>query len=212
MLSANDLTELIQGYDRDPAKSYSLGAQSYTDERFLTIERECIFYRSWQWVCHVEKLREPGSYCVTDVQGRSIALVRDTTGTLRAFYNVCKHRAHELLKGEGKAKLIVCPYHAWSYDRAGALKGIPDQRNFPGIKPEEYGLIPLPLVERHGMIWVLPDPGGEIDLDALDRLLGDPTESTRLGDNGRRTVEEKLTWNGVALQMQRRYEEILRQS
>jgi len=62
---------------------------------FDTDTRE-ILGRTWQWVCHVEKTRKPGSYITADIAGQPVAVVRDKSGELRAFYNVCKHRAHHL--------------------------------------------------------------------------------------------------------------------
>jgi len=158
MLTADELTELTRGYDRDPAKSSSLGAQSYTDARFLEIEREAIFYRSWQWVCHVERLREPGSYTVAEVQGRSIAIVRDGSGTLRAFYNVCKHRAHELLKGTGKTRMIVCPYHAWSYDLEGRLRNAPNTAALTDFDTADICLEPVQVEVFCSFVYVNLDP------------------------------------------------------
>jgi carnitine monooxygenase subunit len=110
------------GYDVDPARSMSLRAAAYTDPKWLDCELRAVFGRTWQWICHVEKLRAPGSYVAAVVAGMPIAVVRDRSGGLRAFYNVCKHRAHELLAGEGTVGNIVCPYHAWVYDLDGSLR------------------------------------------------------------------------------------------
>jgi choline monooxygenase len=122
-LAQAEYEQLRSRFDPDsPGRSFSLHASCYTQPRYFPLEREAIFYRSWQWACHVEKLREPGAYLVVDVVGRSIAIVRDREGRLRAFYNVCKHRAHALLQGEGVTKNIVCPYHAWTYALDGRLQ------------------------------------------------------------------------------------------
>lgn len=97
----DDLARIRRGWHADPARSFSLSAEAYTDPRWFAHEREAIFARSWQWVCHAEKLRAPGAYVTAEVAGRPVCVVRDREGVLRAFYNVCKHRAHELLSGEG---------------------------------------------------------------------------------------------------------------
>lgn len=161
MLHARDLAEVGQGFDPDPARSKSLGAKSYTDPRFLAIERETLFYRSWQWVCHVEKLRQPGDYVVTEVQGRSIVVVRDRDGGLQAFYNVCKHRAHELLKGHGRTKLIVCPYHAWSYDLQGQLKAAPNTQHLVDFDKKEICLDRVQAEAFCGFVYVNLDPAAD---------------------------------------------------
>ena len=86
------------GFDRDPARSLSLRKEAYVAQEWYETDRASILAKSWQWVCHVEKLRKPGSYFAVEIAGQPIAIVRDRDGVLRAFYNVCKHRAHELLE------------------------------------------------------------------------------------------------------------------
>lgn len=88
-----DLSQISAGYDANPARSFSLRADAYTDPGFRDFEHEAIFAKTWQWVCHAEKLAEPGSYVAATVAEKPIAIVRDSEGGLRAFYNVCKHRA-----------------------------------------------------------------------------------------------------------------------
>ena len=114
--------EMIKaGFDPLPQRSSSMNKVCYTDPHFLKVEQEQIFKKSWQFVCHEEKLRAAGSYVTLEIQGQSVFVVRDEDGELRACYNVCKHRAHELLKGEGTTRLITCPYHAWVYKLDGSL-------------------------------------------------------------------------------------------
>ena len=121
-LSQREYDQISAGFDTDPRKSSSINTCTYTEPKFLDIERDQVFRDSWQFVCHEEKLRESGSYIVTEIQGASILLVRGEEGDLRAFYNVCKHRGHDLLHGEGTTRLINCPYHAWSYQLDGRLR------------------------------------------------------------------------------------------
>ena len=121
-LSEQEYRHVSSGYDKNPLKSSSIHTCTYTEPKFLDIEQQQVFRNSWQFVCHEEKLRQPGDYVVSEVQGASILLTLDENGELRAFYNVCKHRGHELLSGEGNSKLITCPYHAWSYQLDGRLR------------------------------------------------------------------------------------------
>ena len=120
-LSHKQLEVVRSGFDSQPQRSSSINKICYIDPHFLDVERVHIFQKSWQFVCHEEKLRDPGSYVTVDVQGQSIIAVRTDQGDLKAFYNVCKHRAHELLQGEGSARYITCPYHAWVYKLDGSL-------------------------------------------------------------------------------------------
>ena len=125
ILSRAELERVGKGFDPVAARSWSINTDCYREPKFLEIEREQIFRKTWQFLCHEEKLRDPGQYVATEIQGQSIFAIRDSSGELRAFYNVCKHRGHQLLKGEGAVKLITCPYHAWAYLPNGALKHAP---------------------------------------------------------------------------------------
>lgn len=122
-VTVDDVRSISAGYGPDPGQSFSLRADAYTEPMWADADVRAIFARTWQWVCHVEELREPGSYVSTTIADMPIAVVRDKSGGLRAFYNVCKHRAHELLSGSGTTRSIVCPYHAWVYGLDGQLKG-----------------------------------------------------------------------------------------
>lgn len=121
-LNAAMLSLAGAGFDPVASRSHSLNARCYQDPQFLAVEQEQVFARSWQFLCHEEKLRDRGSYIATEVQGQSVFATRSDDGELRAFYNVCQHRAHELLRGEGKTKVITCPYHAWVYNLDGSLR------------------------------------------------------------------------------------------
>ena len=158
LLTKSDLEAVRRGYDANPARSLSLRAEAYANPKWLAVEREAIFWRSWQWCCHGEKLRSAGDYVVVDVQGRSVSIVRDEAGTLRAFYNVCKHRAHELLKGAGHVNRIMCPYHAWVYDLTGQLRRAPHTELLEDFSTGEICLDPVRVEEFCGFVYVNLDP------------------------------------------------------
>ncbi len=156
--SPDDFARIRKGFDADPAKSYSLRAEAYTEQQWSEFERGAIFRRTWQWVCHAEKLREEGAYVTIDVAGQPICVVRDREGALRAFYNVCKHRAHELLQGEGRTTKIMCPYHAWTYDLTGQLRRAPETDNLKDFKVQDVCLDAVQVEEFCGFIFVNLDP------------------------------------------------------
>ena len=156
--SPEDFARISEGFDRDPSRSYSLKAEAYTDRHWMDVEREAIFARTWQWVCHVEKLRETGSYVTIDIAGQPVCIVRDREGVLRAFYNVCKHRAHELLRGEGRTSKIMCPYHAWTYDLTGQLRRAPETGNLAGFDVRDICLDQVQVEEFCGFVFVNLDP------------------------------------------------------
>ena len=145
----------------EPQLSSSLHANCYTEEKYLTVERHAIFQNTWQWACHKEKLGEAGSYYVKVIAGYSILLLRNKAGELRAFYNVCKHRGHELLKGEGNTQMIVCPYHAWCYDLDGGLRSARHTEHLEEFDQGEICLSKVQVEEFCGFIYV------NLDLDAV---------------------------------------------
>lgn len=158
LLSQVDLDLISTGYHSDPMKSMSLQAQAYTDPKWHDIEQQAVFARTWQWVCHVEKLREAGSYVATTVAGMPIVCVRDREGQLHAYYNVCKHRAHELLTGDGVTRNIVCPYHAWTYGLDGQLKAARRADRMPGFEVADICLDSISIEEFRGFVYVNLDP------------------------------------------------------
>jgi len=102
--------------------SYTLPAKYYLSPEIFQIEKEKIFYTTWQYVAHESMLPGSGDYMCLDICDESIFVIRSADNKLRAFYNICRHRAHQLLQGYGNVrKLIVCPYHAWSYNDQGTL-------------------------------------------------------------------------------------------
>ena len=103
-------------------RSHTLPAEWYTDPAVFEREKEAIFYRGWWYAGALEDVAETGSYLTTTVVDQDIAVVRGRDGLLRAFHNVCSHRAHRLLEGKGRRTVIVCPYHNWSYETDGAFK------------------------------------------------------------------------------------------
>ena len=147
------------GYDSEPARSFSLRAEAYTDPRWNGFERGAIFARSWQWACHVEKVRAPGSYIALEVAGQPVCILRDRKGKLRAFYNVCKHRGHELLQGEGETTRITCPYHAWTYDLTGRLVRAPHTEGLADFEPRDISLDSVQVEEFGGFVYINLDPG-----------------------------------------------------
>ena len=96
----SEVMPISVGYEPDPSRSSSLRSDAYTDANWFDADLKSIMARTWQWLCHVEKTREPGSYVTAEIAGNPVAVVRGRDSVLRAFYNVCKHRAHELLSGE----------------------------------------------------------------------------------------------------------------
>ena len=135
--------------------SHTLPAWTYDNAEFFDLEREHIFMRTWQLVCHVSEVAEPGDYATLDLSGERVFVIRGQDGRLRAFFNVCRHRAHAVVKEQsGHCKnLIRCPYHGWTYDLAGNLKAVPHEKDFPGLDKAQYGLKPLDIEVFLGFVF-----------------------------------------------------------
>ncbi|MEM7745942.1 MAG: ring-hydroxylating oxygenase subunit alpha [Pseudomonadota bacterium] len=158
ILDAADLTAIRAGFHEDPSRSLSLRKEAYVSPDWYAADRAAILARSWQWVCHVEKLRTPGAYVTTAIAGQPIAIVRDKAGVLRAFYNVCKHRAHELLSDEGETTRIMCPYHAWVYRLDGQLVRAPHTEKLTDFDPRTICLDQVRVETFCGFVFVNLDP------------------------------------------------------
>jgi len=146
---------------------------AYTSAERLAREKAVLFRQYPLLVGLSCRLRHPGDYLTDDDSGVPILVVRDASGELRAFVNVCRHRGSKVARGSGCIERnFVCPYHGWTYDTSGRLVGIPDARSFEGIDRDAHGLVPLPVAEKHGLIWVKPTPGGKFSVDEYLAGLG----------------------------------------
>ncbi len=155
-ISVAELQMLSERFDKVPQRSFSLPA--YVKPGYLEVEKEEVFYKSWQFVCHVEKLCEARDYVAVTIQERPLVVLRNREGKLQAFYNVCRHRGHELLQGEGNTKTIVCPYHAWCYDLNGRLFSARHAETMEDFDLADFGLMPIQIEEFCSMIFVNLDP------------------------------------------------------
>ena len=142
----------------DPEHGYALPARYCMDDEIFEREKETIFYRTWQVVCHTSDLGEFGSYVTHSVLDQNIMVIRGRDSTLRAFYNVCSHRAHELLKGRGTTGTIVCPYHAWSYHADGSLCTARGRKNVTGFDANEFCLKAVRIEVFAGFVFINLDP------------------------------------------------------
>ncbi|MFO1171944.1 MAG: aromatic ring-hydroxylating dioxygenase subunit alpha [Hyphomicrobiaceae bacterium] len=152
------LTSPAGRFTRNAETSFTLPAHYYFDEAIYKRELEAIFFSNWNYAGHVSQLAEPGSYVTTQVGNQNILVIRGQDTELRAFHNVCSHRAHELLKGCGKAKLITCPYHAWTYHTDGKLRSAVGQKKVANFEAKEFALKPVRVEVLAGFVYVNLDP------------------------------------------------------
>lgn len=133
-------------------------------------ERDRIFARTWQYVCHVEKLRNVGDFVTATVADESLIVLRGEDGKARALHNVCAHRAARIASGEGCCKRFSCPYHGWTYDLSGHLIAAPNAAHVAGSRQQDYRLKPARAEEMHGLIFVTLDPDAVPLVQAADGL------------------------------------------
>ena len=145
----------------NPAESFTIPARFYTDPEIYEMEKEAIFYRNWWCMGHKSQVAVAGQYLTAQIHEQNVFVVRGRDGELNAFYNVCPHRGHELLDGQGRANLIVCPYHAWSFDLDGSLKAARNTQDMQSFNKCEFGLKPVRVEEFCGFVFVNLDPDAE---------------------------------------------------
>jgi choline monooxygenase len=153
-----------KGFPRFP----DIPAGRYVDPEFLRLEEERLWKRSWLYAGHDGQLPEPGSWFLTRNTGTPILIVRDLGGTIRAFYNTCRHRGGPLVKEEaGQSRGFVCGYHGWSYTLEGELTAVRDKRDFVDLDFACRSLIPVRCESYGGWIFVNEDAEAPPLIDAM---------------------------------------------
>jgi Rieske 2Fe-2S family protein len=178
----------------------SLPTSWYRSAEVFKVEKERIFCREWVAVCREEELPAPGDYLVLDVLGESVLLVRNREHRIRAFYNVCRHRGSRLCRtpaqtaamrvllpgGISGRRMIVCPYHQWSYDLDGALIAAPHLSAAAGFNKQDFHLYPVGVDSWGGFVFLNLSPAEAKPLAAglggiPERLQRYPLGELRIG-------------------------------
>ncbi|MDX1990916.1 MAG: SRPBCC family protein [bacterium] len=128
----------------DLATAETMPSRWYTDPAFLEVEKEKIFWTTWQPVGRVDMVARAGDYFAFDVAGEPLVVTRGVDGQLRAFYNVCRHRGAQIARGMGNRKSLQCMYHGWVYGLDGRLIGAPE---FDGVANWDKSGVCLPQVK-----------------------------------------------------------------
>src|SRR5690606_7874826 len=148
----------------------------YTSPAFLEAELARIFRKEWYCIGRASALSRPGDYATCDLAGQPVAVLRDRNGRLAAFSNVCLHRMSTLLEGRGNTRAIVCPYHAWTYNLDGTLRGAPAMDLNAGFCKDNYRLPRVRCEEWLG--WVFGTLGPDVPpvsegLSEIEAMVGD---------------------------------------
>ena len=182
--------------DPDITRAWTLPAQSYTDPQVFADEREKIFTRTWQLVGHQRQVAQAGDYLTTSVAGEPLLIARGTDGGLRAFFNVCRHRAGPAAQGCGSRKVFRCVYHGWTYALDGSLVHSTEMDGVEGFRHEDFSLAPVRCEEWFNLVFVNLDPQAPPLLETLGVL---PEQAGRFDFNSmkffeRRTYQMKCNW------------------
>ncbi|KPF93245.1 (2Fe-2S)-binding protein [Novosphingobium sp. AAP83] len=185
-----DYVENKQTFLTDTTKS--VPARSYTDPDQWKAEMELIFKRVPLMLAFTAELPNAGDYKAMDAVGMPVLINRDKAGKVRAFLNVCSHRAAPVAsEGHGNSARFTCKYHGWTYGADGKLIGISEASKFGEVHKSELGLRELPCEERAGMIFVVLTPNAPIDVDAYFRGFLDDFDALDFGNwtyMGSRTI------------------------
>ena len=140
--------------------SEPIGYHRYTSKEFAELEFEKVFMRAWQWACREEHIPNEGDYHVYDVGQRSIILVRDPQGKIRAFNNFCLHRGTQLKPSgdQGNANRFTCPYHGWAWSTTGKIASLPCRWDFPHLSDDDLEMPEIQVDTWGGFVFVNFDP------------------------------------------------------
>lgn len=136
----------------------TLPADWYTDAKILEQEKGKIFARTWQLVGRAEQVAAPGDYFTATVADEPLIVARGADGNLRAFSNVCRHRAGPVATNCGNRKNFQCAYHGWTYSLDGRLVATPEFGGVECFAKEENGLPQFRVETWNGLVFVNLDP------------------------------------------------------
>jgi phenylpropionate dioxygenase-like ring-hydroxylating dioxygenase large terminal subunit len=176
--------------------SVMIDVERYLSPAFAQKEWDAVFTKTWQIACREDHVRNPGDFYVFDLGVESIVIAHGSDGKIRAFYNVCKHRGNQLVRGQrtGNAASFACSYHRWTWNNTGSVKFIPDRETFPGMPDEcSLGLGELKLGIWGGFVFVSMDP----NVESLESYLGPLPKMLDKYEPGRMALMQDLTveWN-----------------
>jgi glycine betaine catabolism A len=179
-------------------ESRMLPRAAYVDPAVFEWEKRHMFGGGWVCVGRSDQVAAPGDMRAEPVGTGSVLLTRAEDGALHAFANTCRHRGHELLPcgASAQQKVIICPYHSWTYALTGDLRAAAGFKNRPGFATAEWGLVELPVTEWHGLVFA--DESGKAGplaagLGSLEEHIA-PYEMERLVVAGQHNYDAAANW------------------
>lgn len=144
-------------FDTNIARAETIPSWLYTDAAVLPVEMERIFARTWQAVAHSGQLAAHGAFVATTIGDEPIVVVRDGDA-LRAFHNVCLHRAGPVAEGCGNRQTLQCRYHGWTYTLRGELKRAPEMEGVENFHADAMQLRPVRVEQWGPLVFATVDP------------------------------------------------------
>jgi phenylpropionate dioxygenase-like ring-hydroxylating dioxygenase large terminal subunit len=141
-------------------KAVTLPREIYTDPSYFRYEAEAVLKADWLCIAHVSQLKDPGSYVALTLLDEPIVALRGSDGAVRVLSRVCPHRASDVLPPNmgfaenGKLNSLVCPYHRWSFDFSGKLKGCPEMHRVEDFDKTDWRLAEIRSAEWQGFVFV----------------------------------------------------------
>ena len=160
------------------ALATALPALFYTDTNTPQLDVRAVFSRSWQWVCHQSQIADAGDYIVTTIAGLPLIILRSVDGSIKAFHNVCRHRAGPIATCDAKqAKVLRCKYHGWTYGLDGVLRSAPEMTNTENFTLSDIKLPEAKVAVWQGLVFVAADDAPKFleVIDGIDERLGQQT-------------------------------------
>jgi choline monooxygenase len=148
-------------FENDITCASTLPAFAYTDAAILAAERTSIFRRTWQPIGRVADVRAAGTFFTAAIDDAPIVVTRDGSGILRAFHNVCRHRAGPVAVGNGARKSLTCKYHGWTYALDGKLVTTPELGEVKNFEKACHGLRPVQVATFGPIVFANLDPDAE---------------------------------------------------
>ena len=191
-----------QGFSADASESHTPDAPFYFDPGLYAEEQRQIFGRNWLYFCHQSQIPSEGDYLSGAVADESIFVIRGRDGAIRGFFNVCQHRAHQLLGGSGQVKTVIkCPYHSWTYNLDGSLRGAPKCEAVKNFNRDSIHLQPIAVEVIGGFVFVnlnaAAQPLSAATPHFAEKLLAMCPEADRLHLVKRQDFQIRANWKVV---------------
>ncbi len=161
-----------------------LPSWTYFNPELFDLEADFLFRKHWQLACHVSDVQKPGQYVTFDLVDERALIIKGQDGVIRAFHNLCRHRGSRVVAADQGIcdKLIVCPFHGWSYTLDGNLRGVARPSTLPKLDPQEWGLKPIEMEIWQGFVFIRFMPSTQPSLSEIMKPYDDMVSAYQLAD------------------------------